>query len=186
MCDTVQQDIRVTKTRKALTETMLKLLQQKKFQKITVNDICQEAMVSRSTFYLHFEDKYQLLQFCLQEERKSMRSIANSMEPKEFLHTAIQGIKDNQKMYYNLFQSNINEELLQMFQQHFNSFFVEYLEKAQDKGAKLTAPIPMLATFYSSGVAGLILWWIESGFQYSVEDMASCHYQLLTDIISEK
>jgi putative transcriptional regulator len=36
-------------------------LRTKSFAKITVNDICDTAMVSRSTFYTHFEDKFFLL-----------------------------------------------------------------------------------------------------------------------------
>ena len=50
------QDIRITKTHMALSKTLMDLLEKKSFQKITVNDICQDAMVSRSTFYMHFED----------------------------------------------------------------------------------------------------------------------------------
>jgi len=42
---------------------VLKLLNRRNFEKITVNDICEEALVSRATFYAHFNDKYDLFKY---------------------------------------------------------------------------------------------------------------------------
>jgi AcrR family transcriptional regulator len=48
--DEKKQDKRVTKTQKLLVDTMLDLLQQKSFSKISVNVICEKAMVSHPLF----------------------------------------------------------------------------------------------------------------------------------------
>lgn len=42
------------------------LMQQKQFTKITVNDIAAAAFINRSTFYVHFTDKYELLETVFQ------------------------------------------------------------------------------------------------------------------------
>ena len=52
-------DLRILKTHKALCETFSTLLEEKKFEEITVNELCQRAMVRRATFYKHFADKYE-------------------------------------------------------------------------------------------------------------------------------
>lgn len=55
-----QNDLRVIKTRKNIEESFIFLLKQKDFCKITVQDILNTALINRSTFYKHYEDKYQL------------------------------------------------------------------------------------------------------------------------------
>lgn len=44
-----------------IRESFLKLLDEKTLSKVTINDIVRQAMINRSTFYRHFDDKYDLL-----------------------------------------------------------------------------------------------------------------------------
>jgi AcrR family transcriptional regulator len=62
-----QQDLRVRRTRRLLQEKFWELLTEKSFQSITVQDITEQAMVNRATFYDHFADKYALLQYSIHE-----------------------------------------------------------------------------------------------------------------------
>ncbi|WP_260144189.1 TetR/AcrR family transcriptional regulator [Leuconostoc citreum] len=54
-------DIRIFKTKQNIENAFVSLLNEKSCQSITVNDICKRALTSRSTFYLHYLDKYDLL-----------------------------------------------------------------------------------------------------------------------------
>ena len=54
-------DLRVIKTKRALSQSLFTLLDKKEFSGITVNQICEDALVHRTTFYKHFYDKYDLL-----------------------------------------------------------------------------------------------------------------------------
>ena len=56
------EDVRIIKNKRVIENAMILLLQRKEFSKITIQDICQEALVSRSTFYAHYLDKYDLLE----------------------------------------------------------------------------------------------------------------------------
>lgn len=180
-----QEDLRITKTRKALTEALLVLLSKKNFQKITVNDICQEALVSRSTFYLHFEDKYQLLLFCLKREQEYLREKAESTDIREFLHKHLAAIKEHAYIYRNLISANDNRELTHMFQNHFHETFTSLLTGIQKQGTELAGPIPLLAAYYSNGLTGMVIWWIENKYLYSIEEMTLCQYNLLADLLPE-
>ncbi len=61
-------DLRVQKTYKSLIETFEALLQEKEFEKISVTEICETAMIRRPTFYQHFLDKYDFLAFYIKHK----------------------------------------------------------------------------------------------------------------------
>lgn len=54
-------DLRIKRTQKSIKEAFFKLVKEKGFDHISVKDITNEAMISRNTFYLHYSDKYDLL-----------------------------------------------------------------------------------------------------------------------------
>ncbi len=58
----MQQDKRTVKTEKAIRDAFISLLRKKEIGKVTVNDICQTALISRNTFYGHYADKYLLVE----------------------------------------------------------------------------------------------------------------------------
>ena len=53
-----KQDLRIMKTKKALYQSLIQLMKEKTFEEIRVSDICELALINRSTFYAHFDDKY--------------------------------------------------------------------------------------------------------------------------------
>ncbi len=55
-------DLRVLKTRKAIKDAFLILIQTKGYDRITIQDIADEAMINRNTFYLHYVDKFDLME----------------------------------------------------------------------------------------------------------------------------
>ena len=56
-------DLRIQKTYIALTKSLYEMMAEMPFEEIKVVDICERAMVRKSTFYKHFADKYELLAF---------------------------------------------------------------------------------------------------------------------------
>lgn len=58
-----KMDPRVKRTRNLLVQAFVELLAEKDFQLITVQDISERATVNRTTFYLHFPDKFALLDY---------------------------------------------------------------------------------------------------------------------------
>lgn len=64
--DMNDKDLRVIKTKKALTSSLYALLEIESFSSITVHKICENAGIHRTTFYKHFYDKYELLVYLLE------------------------------------------------------------------------------------------------------------------------
>lgn len=69
-----------TRTDKAITQALISLLKVKPFEKITVQNILDETPVTRSTFYKHFHDKYEIV------ERLQEDFFASQMELHNLLH----------------------------------------------------------------------------------------------------
>ena len=57
------QDRRIIKTKKNIKNALISLLAEKNFEKISVTEICDRAKVSRISFYAHYKDKYELVEF---------------------------------------------------------------------------------------------------------------------------
>src|SRR5260370_10717090 len=54
-------DLRVRRTHANLREALIDLIEEKGFDAVTVGDIAERAMVNRTTFYRHYQDKYALV-----------------------------------------------------------------------------------------------------------------------------
>ena len=142
-----------SETKEILARTLFDLLENKPFSKITVNELCEKSDIVRSTFYLHFRDKYELLSYCLDQ------------------------------IFYNIFEADANEELVEMFYQFISRYVTQCLEEKMARGALLPGPIECVASFYVSGFVGMTSRWIRSNYRIPKEVLASCQYKLMKDIL---
>lgn len=102
-----KDDLRIIKTRKYLLSAFAKLLKRRSFKRLTVNDICEEAQVSRATFYSHFKDKYDLLEFWLRDLK-----FIPGLKSNNYIKTARTTeylLSDNKAMLKNLLDDADNE-----------------------------------------------------------------------------
>jgi AcrR family transcriptional regulator len=67
---TEKNDPRYKRTRSLILQTFHELLAEKSFDAISVQDVAGKAQINRATFYAHFEDKYALLDYWVQQQFK--------------------------------------------------------------------------------------------------------------------
>ncbi len=79
-----QADLRVRRTHKLLWEALMAELSERTFEEITVKDICERAMVHRTTFYKHYEDKYALLEQGMRQMYDALVSAEEHVPPSAF------------------------------------------------------------------------------------------------------
>ena len=82
-------DIRVIRTYEQLTASLVSLLRTKTFEDLSVSEICDTADVHRATFYKHFNDKYEFLNFCFDNELAKIAFDVPHAEP------SVESIKEN-------------------------------------------------------------------------------------------
>lgn len=60
-----KEDNRIVRSKRDLRNAFMELIKDQPFEKISVTDICKEAMINKMTFYKHYQDKYALLDDCI-------------------------------------------------------------------------------------------------------------------------
>ena len=84
-------DRRVRKTKKALRQGLVSLLEKKKLKDITVRELTDTVDLHRGTFYVHYRDIYELYEKMWQEAIQEIRDIFRQYPPEElpggFCHT---------------------------------------------------------------------------------------------------
>lgn len=163
-------DLRVSKTQNALQAALFSLLEKQPFQRITVNDICKTAMVSRATFYMHYEDKYALLRFCLSQSKKDL-CLDEADDFRQGLRHMVYTVYKKSKLFKNLLLTESNQELNRMFSEAMVNSVIGKLEEEQQKGREFSVPISILGLFVSGGMAHLLIWWVSEGYPIPPEEM---------------
>lgn len=83
----MENDLRVIKTKKAIREAFIALVEEKGYRHVSVSDITQRAMINRNTFYLHYMDKEDLITSLMLEsvarQEEKMRAYASSVRVPE-------------------------------------------------------------------------------------------------------
>lgn len=72
------EKLQVRRTRKLLREALVELIEERGFERLSVSEITERAMVSRAAFYRHYTDKYQLVEQLFDEAMNALRETAAS------------------------------------------------------------------------------------------------------------
>ncbi|MGN1123768.1 MAG: TetR/AcrR family transcriptional regulator [Eubacterium sp.] len=84
-------DLRIKRTQRAIKEAFFALVEEKGFEHISVKDITDKAMISRNTFYLHYSDKYDLLnKICDELTRKLFFGVGKQIRKTQRLDISIE------------------------------------------------------------------------------------------------
>lgn len=76
------EDRRIKRTKKAMTEALAKLLLEKPLNNISVREIAEIADINRGTFYLHYRDVYDMAEHLQNEIFEKFNEIVENHEPK--------------------------------------------------------------------------------------------------------
>lgn len=153
-------------TKKALAGSLKKLSLEKPLDKITVTDIAEDCQVNRQTFYYHFQDIYDLVQWIYTSE------VAVALGDKRTYDTWEQGflqlfqyIQKNKAFVLNTYHS-LSREYLERFL--YKEAYNLLMDVINEKSAGISVrddDKTFIAHFYKYGFVGLILDWIGAGMK---------------------
>lgn len=166
-------DRRQQKTRKAIFEAFRSLLEKKRYDHITVQEIIDEADVGRSTFYAHFETKEMLLEAMCSDvffhvfERDPCPWTGNGEGIEGKLAHILWHVRDSQNDLATVLLSSGGEVFMVYFKRHLRSLFESY---AEDFACGV--PKEYLLDQLSSGFAETVKWWGGQRFGETPEEVA--------------
>ena len=165
---TNKTDLRIVKTQRALVETFFDMLCEKKFEEITVQAICEKAMVRRATFYNHFIDKYDLFTFTLRyvynsfpSSSKHVSSISTKSFYIEFLTDIISFLSVNQKLVQSILKSNLLPFMINIIYEEISKELTSRFEEEFRINNNEDISVEITVNFYISAILGVILWWLK-------------------------
>lgn len=172
----MSMDLRVKKTRRALMTAMMTILGTTPFPRITVNDLCVEAMVSRSAFYAHFQDKYDLARQTLQLVGIALFEQGAGLSIRQKISVLLTRISQDARLFKNLIIAEYDQELMALLRQGFLQMFHDMRD---DDAPPLPPPEDIALMYYASGLTGAITKWLNGSLAYTVDEMSDCLCALL-------
>ena len=184
-------DLRIVKTKKILFNSLLNLMKTKNFEKIKISDICEESLVNRSTFYAHYDDKYELLIDLFEERKLSLLKDFEDNENKAFskeylmelLSILIDHIEENKEIYSAILANNRNGILI--------DFLIDAIEKDVSEKLKGNSeiessdlPLDIIVKFYAGGLINIGIDCITRTKKYSKKELLLYIDKLIPDKIS--
>jgi len=176
-------DARVRRTRDALGDALVALMQEKPFETITVQDVLDRARVGRSTFYSHYSDKDDLLMSDAEEffemvsmmlSRRGDKSdrvfpvqefFTHITDAKQFVDALVSSGKfnDNMELARGQFARGIERRLAEL-----------------PRGQQVPAnERPAIAFAQAGALLALLTWWIDGGMKQSPAEMDQLFHKLV-------
>ncbi len=162
-------DLRVIKTRANIKNTFIELLFKKDFTEITIQNILDQALINRSTFYKHYSDKYELAEQLIDEIMKKAtvfitERFSNMKDDELFsiIYKVYEYAYDNKKIILALWKIRTDKlHLYDDLQGLLKKYCMQYL--TDHNASKDSSLVDYYSTLYASLVLTTIKWFLESG-----------------------
>lgn len=180
-----QRENRRAKMTKLLLKTSLtELMHTKPINRITIRELCENADVNRSTFYLYYKDQYDLLNEIEKElllnAQTHLEKIDSDYGSVHYLEELLSYISNNAEIFRTLLCTQENAI--------FQSAFVEVSFVNMKDRLRLTCSEPVLSYVYDfllMGCLSMIKTWIKADFDMPCKEMASLVFKLADSAVSD-
>lgn len=174
-------DRRVAKTKKQIYNGLLKMLEEKSFEEIKVSEVCNIADVNRTTFYVHFKDKYDLFNSFIKDSQIKLESELNKQKEMkslksyymEIIKILLNHIEEEKEVYKTIMIHNRYSIVLDMIQNTILKHLSEKM-KEETQGKVTEIPPDFAAAFYLGGIVNIGMGWIFNQKSFTQEQIL--HY----------
>ena len=194
----MKEDLRITKTRKVLFETLVLLMKEKSFEEIKVSDICKKALINRSTFYSHYQDIYALLEEFEDEIldmldnafkdnlTESLNNNDSNVYTREYfidlIKLLLDHIDEKKDIYYSILLNNRNSIVIDIIVDVVSKDINNRLINANINNNGV--PSEIISKFYLGAVASVGIEYLSSKNKYKKEDMINYIDKLIPENIN--
>jgi AcrR family transcriptional regulator len=175
-----QADLRVRRTHKLLWEALMAELSERAFEEITVKDICERAMVHRTTFYKHYVDKYALLEQGMRQMYDALVAEGGHMPPSAFsldqpppyFIRLFEHVAEHQHFYKLMLCGEGVGRFQKLVKEYIAEVAGDKMRALPPAHQKSAFPLAMQVQFVAGGILSLLAWWLEQNMPLSPYQMA--------------
>lgn len=153
-------------TKLALEASLKKLLLNKPIDKITINDLTGECGISRMSFYYHFKDIYDLVEWvCVEDGRRALQDKKTYDTWQEGLLQIFEAVMENKPFILNVYR-NVSREKIESYLHKLTYSLIEGVVEEKSAGTNVSEiDKSFIAEFYKYGFVGVMLDWIDRGMR---------------------
>lgn len=166
-----------------LAESFKQLVLEKPVEKITIKEITDRAGVIRVTFYNHFQDKYELLEWiCREEIVNPIRILLWNNMQREALTFIFTSILKNREFYGHVAKLEGQNSFASIVRNCIIEIIADYIdEHAEKKNRRYEWLTPQwVAQFYAQNMTFVLISWIRDGMQVPPSDMVDMYEYIAT------
>ncbi|WMJ89220.1 TetR/AcrR family transcriptional regulator [Anaerocolumna sp. MB42-C2] len=165
-------DRRIKKTRQLIMDTFLDLLAEKGFEKITINDIAERADINRGTVYLHYVDKFDLLDKCIETYVELLLNHCANSADTTLNPSAFQSIFEYLEENFTIYKLLLNNERFGFFRSRLYAIIAQTVTEVIGVKSENNAFSNGATThFLTSGFIGVLEWWINNSMPCNVQEI---------------
>ncbi len=194
MTDKKNLDRRVRRTRRALQKALISLILEKGFDAVTIEEITDRADLGRTTFYLHFNDKEDLLMQAIdsisedfieqhgallekaQDPQSALSKLHLNVDERIIFHI-FDHARENADLYKVMLRGEGSGKAAERFLNIIKNEVTKRLKTVKDLAMKV--PLDIFSVFFSGTLVELVTWWLEEDQPYPIEEMVQYYQQLL-------
>ncbi len=158
-------DLRVQKTRAALTGALYDLMCERSLDDITVTALCERAVVRKATFYKHFGDKTELLVYMIREmQRLSEEQNAIGYDPADpasyyagVFRYLMDFVDSNERFVVNVLCSSAGSAVRDILEDQIRSAIDSHLR--QEEPEYIRSSHTLLSVIYAGAIVSCGVWW---------------------------
>ncbi|HEY1013682.1 MAG TPA: TetR/AcrR family transcriptional regulator C-terminal domain-containing protein [Herpetosiphonaceae bacterium] len=185
-------DPRVRRTRQALREALLALIEERGFAAILVQDIADRAAINRVTFYKHYRDKYDLLEQTMQAMLGELTDSLDALlrEPSDqavfdgLVHW-LEHVSAHASFYRTMLGKGGNAAFAARLRAHLEAMVSQALADEPDL-EPAAMPFAVLLRFSAGGFLSVTEWWLEQRQPVPVREAAHQLHRLLLAVLTLK
>lgn len=175
-------DRRVHRSRQRLHEALVALILERGWDRVSVQAVCARARVGRSTFYVHFADKEDLLVGGLdhvRDELRRRRTAGRSRQPFGFVRGMIEHADQSRR----LFRAVIGKRSGLAVQRRFREVVLDLMvEDLSDQGVG-TASLGSSSRFLAGALVELLIGWVDEQAAVSAGEVERTFVRLATPVV---
>lgn len=178
-----RKDRRINRTRRQLRNALMSLILERGYNAVTIEDITERADLGRTTFYLHFRDKEELLVESLEEIAEELKEQVEQaadlgLEDGNFkgnpVAVAFRHVDENRDLYRIILKgegsSKVASRIRDIIEEAAEDFFTRYMSRFMSAPPEM--PLSLVAGYFASALMGFVTLWLEKELPYGGDEAA--------------